>query len=111
LLWDTINGYGWGVGLGLHHELDDAHLSSIQKQVGSIQSLTKGPVYLGWGTDLWAPNETLVGNLAVLNRRLAPATFQFATPTEYFLAAEKSPSIPEISGACHDYSYRHSGQC
>jgi alpha-mannosidase len=98
LLWDTINGYGWGVGLGLHHELDDAHLSSIQKQVGSIQSLTKGPVYLGWGTDLWAPNETLVGNLAVLNRRLAPATFQFATPTEYFLAAEKSPSIPEISG-------------
>jgi alpha-mannosidase len=98
LVWDTIKGYGWGVGLGLHHDLDDAHIDRIRKDVDAVQSLTKAPIYLGWGTDLFAPDETLVSNLAVLNKRLAPATFQFATPTEYFKTAEKSAEIPVISG-------------
>lgn len=98
LTWDTLKGYGWGVGLGLHHDLDDSHMTRIRNEVDQIQSLTKGPIYLGWGTDLFAPNETLVSNLAVLNRRLAPTTFHFATSTEYFHAAEKAPNIPVISG-------------
>ncbi len=98
LVWDTLKGYGWGVGLGLHRELDDARIDRIRKEVGAIQSLTKAPVYLGWGTDLFAPNETLVSNLAVLNTRMAPVTYQFATPTEYFHEAEKTPDVPVISG-------------
>jgi alpha-mannosidase len=98
LVWDTVKGYGWGVGLGLHRELDDARIDRIKNEVGAIQSLTKAPVYLGWGTDLFTPNETLVSNMAVLNRRLAPATYQFATPTEYFHEAEKTSDIPVISG-------------
>lgn len=98
LTWDTVKGYGWGVSLGLHRDLDDSHLTRIQSEVDQIQSLTKGPIYLGWGTDLFAPNETLISNVAVFNRRLAPTTFHFATSTEYFHAAEKTPDIPVISG-------------
>jgi alpha-mannosidase len=98
LVWDTTKGYSWGVNLGLHRELDDTHLKRIGDEVGEVQSLTRAPVYLPWALDLFAPNDALVKNLAVLNQRLAPATFRFATPTEYFRAAEKIPSVPEISG-------------
>jgi alpha-mannosidase len=98
LLWSTLNGYSWGANLGLHHDLDDAHVARIRKQLDAVQALTRGPVYLGWGTDLFAPNETLVSNLEFLNRRLAPSHFRFATPVEFFQAAAKTPGIPTISG-------------
>ncbi|MEO8735548.1 MAG: glycoside hydrolase family 38 C-terminal domain-containing protein, partial [Edaphobacter sp.] len=98
LVWDTVKGYGWGVGLGLHRELNEAALSRIRNEVGAVQSLTKGPVYLGWGTDLFAPNEQLVSNLSVLNQKLAPAHFEFATPSEYFRAAAKTADVPVLSG-------------
>src|ERR1035437_1406689 len=98
LLWSTLKGYSWGANLGLHHELDDAHVARIRTQLDAVQALTRGPVYLGWGTDLFAPSETLVSNLEFLNRRLAPSHFRFASPTEYFQAAAKTPGIPTISG-------------
>jgi alpha-mannosidase len=98
LIWSTLNGYSWGANLGLHHELDDAHVARIRTQLDAVQALTRGPVYLGWGTDLFAPNEGLVSNLEFLNRRLAPSHFRFASPTEYFQAAAKTPGIPTISG-------------
>src|ERR1035437_9996017 len=98
LVWDAVKGYSWGVELGLHNELTEAALGNIQSKVGAVQSLTKAPVYLGWGTDLYAPNETLVSNLGVLNQKLAPMRFQFASPIEYFLAASKMPNPPVLSG-------------
>jgi alpha-mannosidase len=98
LVWDAVKGYSWGVELGLHRELNDAALAKIQSSVGAVQSLTKAPVYLGWGTDLFAPNEQLVSNLSVLNKRLAPMHFRFATPVEYFRAAAKTPSPPVLTG-------------
>lgn len=98
LLWDAIKGYGWGVNLGLHHDLDDAAIKRVQDEVAQVQSLTKAPVYLGWGTDLFAPDEKLIDNVKLLNRKLAPMRFQFATPAEYFRAASKTPVIPDLSG-------------
>jgi alpha-mannosidase len=98
LVWNTTKGYSWGVNLGLHRELNDAQLKRVGDEVGGVQSLTKAPVLLSWGLDLFAPNDMLVNNLSTLNQRLGPATFRFATPTEYFRAAEKTPSVPEISG-------------
>lgn len=98
LLWNTLHGYSWGANLGLHHELDEAHVARIRAEVDGVQALTRGPVYLGWGTDLFAPNEGLVSNLEFLNRRFAPSHFRFASPTEYFQAAAKTPGIPTISG-------------
>jgi alpha-mannosidase len=98
LVWDTVKGYSWGVSLGLHRDLTDAALDRIQREVSEVQSLTKAPVYLGWGTDLFAPNEELVSNLAALNQKLAPMHFQFAAPIEYFRAAAKTPNPPVLAG-------------
>lgn len=98
LVWSTLNGYSWGANLGLHHELDDVHVARIRTQLDAVQALTHSPVYMGWGTDLFAPNEGLVANIEVLNRRLAPSHFRFASPTEYFQVAAKTPGIPTISG-------------
>ena len=98
LVWDTIPGYGWGVDLGLHRDLDDARFERIAKETAEVQATTRGPIYLGWGTDLWAPNEKLVENIAALNRRLPGSHFRLATPSEYFRAASDTPGIPELQG-------------
>lgn len=98
LVWDAVKGYGWGVGLGLHKDLTDASLKRIDTEVGAVQDLTKAPVYLGWGTDLFAPNETLVSNLAALNKRGGRFTYQFSTPTDFFHVAEKTSDTPTLTG-------------
>ncbi len=98
LTWHAVKGYGWGVALGLHRNLDDARLDRIAREIASVQATTAGPVYLGWGTDLWAPNSKLVENVSVLNQRLSPLRFRVATPAEYFSAAAQTPGIPEVSG-------------
>jgi alpha-mannosidase len=98
LVWNTTKGYSWGVNLGLHRDLDDARLKRIGGELNEVQVLTRAPVYLPWALDLFVPNDTLVKNLAVLNQHLAPTTFTFATPTEYFRVADKTGSIPETAG-------------
>jgi len=98
LVWDTLKGYGWGVDLGLHHDLDDAHIERVAKDTAAVQATTAGPVFLGWGTDLWAPNETLIQNIDVLNRRIPGDHFRLATPSEYFRAAIDTPKIPVLQG-------------
>jgi hypothetical protein len=98
LLWNTVKGYGWGVGLGLHRDLDEARLAKVASDIQAVRATTKAPVYLGWGTDLFAPNEKLIENISVLNRKLAPEQFRLATATEYFRAASDTPAIPEIAG-------------
>jgi Glycosyl hydrolases family 38 N-terminal domain/Glycosyl hydrolases family 38 C-terminal domain/Glycosyl hydrolases family 38 C-terminal beta sandwich domain len=98
LVWNAVKGYGWGVDLGLHRDLDDAHFQRVSSEIADIQATTTGPIYLGWGTDLWAPNERLIENIAVMNQRLAPARFRLATPTEYFSAASGTRPVPELAG-------------
>ena len=98
LTWHAIKGYGWGVGLGLHRDLDDARFERIAREISSVQATTTGPIYLGWGTDLWAPNTKLVENVSALNQRLSPGKFRLATPEEYFRAAAQTAVIPNISG-------------
>jgi len=98
LTWHSIKGYGWGVGLGLHRDLDDARFERIAKETAGVQATTAGPIYLGWGTDLWSPTTKLVENVAVLNQRLSPSRFHLASPEEYFRAAAQTPGIPVLSG-------------
>ncbi len=98
LLWHTIKGYGWGIGLRLHEELDDAKLAKIAKETADVQATTAGPIYVGWGTDLWSPNDYLAKNVDVLNQRLAPRHFRLATPSEYFRDASKTSGLPELGG-------------
>jgi len=99
LVWDTVRGYGWGAGLGLSRELDDKRFARIRKEIDEVQSLNpKSPIYLGWGSDLLAPNENLANNVSVLNQKLAPTRFQYGTPTEFFKSAAATPDIPVLSG-------------
>jgi alpha-mannosidase len=98
LVWYSMKGYGWGVGLGLHRDLDENGLDRIRRELKEVQDTVDGPVYLGWGTDLWAPSEKVVQNIPVLNQSLAPWTFRLATPEEYFGAASKAKDVPELSG-------------
>lgn len=98
LVWDTVKGYGWGVGLGLHNDLTDPVLERIRNEIGAVHALTQAPVYLGWGTDLFASNEELVSNLSLLNQKFPQAHFQFATPIEYFHAAANTPNPPVLTG-------------
>lgn len=98
LVWDAVKGYPWGVDLGMHRDLTDAVLDRIRSEVSTVQALTKAPVYLGWGLDLFAPNEELVSNLAILNQKLPRMHFHFTTPSEYFRDASAMPNPPVLSG-------------
>ncbi len=99
LVWNAIKGYGWGVDLGLHGErLDGDRLSRIGRSVAEVQAKTRGPVFLGWGTDLFSPSDRLADNVALLSARLAPMQFRLATPGEFFRAAAATGDVPELSG-------------
>ena len=99
LLWNAIKGYGWGVGLGLHRDMDEKRLARAKREIEQVRGTTTGPIYLGWGTDLWSPNKKLVENIALLNKSLAPLRFSLATPGEYFRAVSKtSSSVPVLAG-------------
>jgi alpha-mannosidase len=99
LVWNTINGYGWGVGLKLHRpDLVKSNFTSIGRSIGKIQATTQGPIYVGWGTDLFSPSENLAGNMSLLTERLAPLQFRLATPSEFFHAAAQGGEVPTLSG-------------
>jgi alpha-mannosidase len=98
LAWHAIKGYGWGAGLGLHEDLSEQQLAAVGREVNEVQATTSGPLYMGWGTDLWAPTQKLIENVAVLNQHLSPNHFSLATAGEYFHAAEATRDIPELSG-------------
>ncbi len=98
LAWHAIKGYGWGVDLGLHRDLDDETMAAISRDIAKVQATTAGPLYMGWGTDLWAPNQKLIENIAVLNQSLPQRHFRLATAGEYFRAAADTKGVPELSG-------------
>jgi alpha-mannosidase len=98
LTWNTINGYGWGVGLELHKDLTADRINSVVTDIHERETTASGPIFLGWGTDLFAPNEQLIDNVAALNRQLAPLQFRLSTSEDFFRAAEKTAQIPELQG-------------
>jgi alpha-mannosidase len=98
LVWNTINGYSWGADVGIHRVLNNDQLDRLARDIAAVRATTAGPVYLGWGTDLWAPSEDLIGNVTLLNQRLVPYHFRLATADEFFHAAAATPQIPDVSG-------------
>ncbi len=98
LVWHSLKGYGWGIGLGLHRDMGSNDFAKVLKDIQQVQATTKGPIYLGWGTDLWAPTARLVDNVKLLNEKLAPIRFQLATPLDYFKAAAQLTDVPEFGG-------------
>src|SRR5208282_3709159 len=45
LVWSTIKGYGWGVGLHLHtNELKGDTIARVAKSVAEVQATSRGPI-------------------------------------------------------------------
>jgi hypothetical protein len=98
LVWHTIAHYGWGSALGLHLEIDAARKERIRKEVEQIRATFEGPIFMSWGSDLWAPSAKLIDNVRVLDKSMPGLRFGFATPTEFFRRVAGRPKIPEVSG-------------
>lgn len=97
LTWFTLKGYGWGAHLGLHNELTDARRSTIEKELAEIAGTTSSPIYMNWGSDLYAPNEKIAENVRTLNHD-GGMRFTFATPDDYFAKVARERDIPEVCG-------------
>lgn len=98
LVWYSLKGYGWGITLGLHREMGPNDFVKALRDIEQVRATTKGPIYLGWGTDLWAPSSRLVDNIKLLNEKLSPIRFQLATALEYFMIAAKETDVPVYAG-------------
>lgn len=99
LVWDTKKGYGWGVNLGFHKfALGNQEKERIKKEIDEIRLTTSGPVYMGWGVDLWSPNEKLIENIKIINKENSGFNFITATSADFFDAAVKMPGLQNIPG-------------
>lgn len=98
LTWFTLSHYGWGSRLGLHRDLDQQREQEIRTSVNEVVRTFQGPIFMSWGSDLWAPTEKLVENVATLNKDLTGLRFRMTTPTEFFHRIERTADVPEESG-------------
>lgn len=98
LVWFSFKGYGWGAKLGLADEITTAREQAITSDVNEIQANTKAPLFMHWGSDLYAPTDRLVENLGILGKRLPGIQFSFATPAEYFRSLGTPQGIPVLEG-------------
>lgn len=98
LVWNTLKGYGWGARLGLHSDLNQERRKTLQRELEDIRATTPGPVFMNWGTDLWAPTEKLIENVKALNQDFGLARFTFATPIDFFKRVANTAALPEVSG-------------
>jgi hypothetical protein len=98
LTWQAVKGYGWGSSVGLHKTLTPEIEKKLDQDLRDVEATTGGPIFMHWGTDLWAPTEALVTNVGLLNGRGSSRRFLFATPTDFFRRVEAAAGLPEVSG-------------
>jgi alpha-mannosidase len=97
LVWNTLKGYGWGTFITSQKLTDEQKRARLEKDLADVGKTTNGPILMNWGTDLWAPADNLVEAIEAFSRS-SGARLVFATPTEFFRRAEKTPAIPETGG-------------
>jgi alpha-mannosidase len=95
LTWNTLKGYGWGTFITSKKLTDQEKSARFQKDIADVSKTTNSPILMNWGTDLWAPDDQLVPAIESFK---SPVRMIFATPSEFFHKAEKTPDIPETSG-------------
>jgi len=95
LTWNTLKGYGWGTFITSKRLTAPEKRARFEKDLAEVGKTTSGPILMHWGTDLWAPDNDLVPAIEGFQ---SPARMIFATPSEFFRNAEKTPAIPETSG-------------
>ena len=96
LVW-SVRGYGLGAHLQLHGDLTEEKIDAIRKELEQRYSGIRGPIFIHWGVDLWAPTERLVENVSKLNRSLPSPHFALATPQDFFSHAVNADSA-KLSG-------------
>jgi alpha-mannosidase len=89
--------YGLATRFGFHTTLDDAKRTALLSQLKQLGG-AGGPAYMSWGSDLWAPSEKIVENVASLNQPGSSLRVILATPSDFFRRAAQTPSIPEKAG-------------
>jgi alpha-mannosidase len=97
LAWNTLHHYTWGSDLGLHRDMTTADRQNVRTEVAKARIMRNGPLFMNWGSDLWAPTEKLVENVNALNREDPSLRIRFATPSDFFRAVAKA-DVPDISG-------------
>ena len=98
LVWNAIKGYGWGQAVGLHTDMSDSQKEKLRKDVDEVAATTPGPIFMTWGTDLWAPSEKVIDTLSVLNGEYRDVEFRLGTPADFFRRAAQLPGLPEVEG-------------
>ena len=97
--WYSPRGYDWGANLGLHEDLNPLRLRLIDSQVQLIAAMTKAPVLMHWGIDLYAPSTRVGSNLPALNETFAGRYhFRISALDDYFQAVSQQTQVPELSG-------------
>jgi alpha-mannosidase len=92
LTWFSLKGYGWGAHLGLHSDLDEKRRAMIDKELAEVMQTTSSPIFMTWGSDLFAPNEKLVKNLPQI------PNFRFSTPDAFFKEVANTKGLQNLSG-------------
>jgi alpha-mannosidase len=98
LVWSSYKSYAWGSAIGIHHGEPNAKTRDrFHKDVADVRATTRAPIFMHFGSDLWAPPDNFVDAVQAFNAA-APAKLKLATPTEYFRRAQQTPDIPTLSG-------------
>ena len=96
LVWASLKSYAWGSALGIHHGAPKS-AERFHKDVADVRATTRGPIFMHFGSDLWAPPDNFADAVQAFNAA-APAKLKLATPTEFFRRAQQTPDIPTLSG-------------
>ncbi len=90
--------YGAATRFGFDSSVDEARRAALLKYVNDLHAASPLPVYMTWGSDLWAPTEKIVENASALNRDSIGVRVVIATPSDFFQHVKASGSIAELQG-------------
>jgi len=96
LTWNAVHSYGWGTQVTSNRGQEGRE--RFQKEIEEISKTTPGPIFMTWGSDLFAPPPDLVEKVHAFTKDFPAAHFHLSTPSTFFQQAAKSGAIPELSG-------------
>jgi hypothetical protein len=90
--------YGSAIRFGFHSTMDESKRTALRNELKQLSAGNRGPAYMSWGSDLWAPNEKIVENVAALNQAGSGVRVILSTPADFFRRVAPAQGIPERTG-------------
>jgi len=90
--------YGAAIRFGFHSTVDEERRTALLKFVDKLRAASPLPVYMSWGSDLWAPTEKIVENVRSLNAEGRGVRIIIATPNDFFKSVKQFSPVAELSG-------------